>query len=96
MKKFMLMTIGFEPPTPEVFAQWKTWFGSIQDKIVENATQLGMGKEITKEGTRDLPKDLHAITGYLVVQAETLEEAQHIARGCPIVTSIRVYEIRSM
>jgi hypothetical protein len=37
-----------------------------------------------------------AITGYIVIQAENLQEAEKIAQKCPSITSIRVYEIRSM
>ena len=37
-----------------------------------------------------------AITGYTMVNAEDMDEAEGIARGCPMITSIRVYEAMSM
>jgi len=94
MKKFLLLTIGFVPPTAEIMAAWNNWFASIGDAIVEHHG-LAPGIEITADGSRNLPLDLEAITGSMVIQAENLEEAENIARKCPSITSIRVYEIRS-
>lgn len=38
--------------------------------------------------------DLEAITGYLVIHAESMDEAMEIAKGCPMITGMRVYEVR--
>jgi len=95
MKNYLLLTIGFVPPTDEIMNAWNNWFASIADNIVEQVG-LASGKEITADGSRDLPMDLEAITGYIVIQAENLQEAEKIAQKCPSITSIRVYEIRSM
>jgi hypothetical protein len=94
MKKFLLLTIGFVPPTAEIMADWNKWFASIGDAIVEHHG-LASGIEITAGGSRDLPLDLEAITGAMVIQAENLGQAEKIAQECPSITSIRVYEIRS-
>jgi hypothetical protein len=94
MKKFVLMTIGFVPPTPEIMQSWMTWFASIAD-ITEDQVGLMNGREITKEGMKDLQMDLSAITGYIVIRAENLETALEVAKGCPMVVSTRVYEVWS-
>ena len=36
-----------------------------------------------------------SITGYSVVRAESLDDAEKIAQGCRIIASTRVYEIMS-
>jgi hypothetical protein len=95
MKNYLLLTIGFVPPTDEIMNAWNNWFASIADNIVEQVG-LASGKEITADGSHELPMDLEAITGYIVIQAENLQEAEKIAQKCPSITSIRVYEIRSM
>ncbi len=41
-----------------------------------------------------LAKD--SITGYTVIQAENLDEAEKIAQGNPFIASIRVYELMTM
>ncbi len=94
MKKFVLITIGFTQPTPEIMESWMQWFKSIEDKI---ADQIGLshGKEVTRNGVTELPMDNDAITGYLVINAENIDEAIKIAQKCPMITSTKVYEVMS-
>ncbi len=95
MKKFMLMHFGFEKPTPEIMKRWGAWFESIADRQIE---QEGFGEamEVSSAGTKELPWGMESITGYNIIEAESLEEAESIAKECPYIASIRVYEIRSM
>lgn len=92
MKKFMLLMYGFEKPTPEIMEAWGKWFESIADKQVDRGG-LTSGREISNSGTRELPMDMEAITGYVVINAESLDHAMKIAEENPYITSIRVYEI---
>ena len=39
---------------------------------------------------------MESITGYSIINAESLDEAEKIARGNPFIASIRVYEIMTM
>ena len=94
MKKFVLLSIGFETPTPEIMEAWGKWFGSIADKTVDSGS-FTSGIEITRDGTKELPLGLESITGYLVINAEDMDEAEKIAKTCPIITGTRVYVIRS-
>ena len=73
---------------------WMKWFKSIEDKIVD---QVGLryGKEVTEEGVSDLQMDKDAITGFLVINAESMDEALEIARSGPMITSTKVYEMVS-
>lgn len=96
MKKFALFHIGFEMPTREIMDAWNTWFQSIADRQVEPGNGLGPGREITRSGTRELSFDKDAITGYNVITAEDIDEAEEVAKSCPFITAVRVYEIRSM
>lgn len=93
MKKFVLMHVGFENPTPEVMDSWNAWFESIANHTVENVG-LGAGREISKSGTKDLTWDLESITGYSVIEAESLEAAEKLAQSNPFISSIRIYEVR--
>ncbi len=96
MKKFVLIHYGFETPTPAIMDAWNDWFASLGERLLENIGPFAPGKEITHTGTQDLPFDLEAITGFSIIRAESVDEAAQIAQDCPIITSIRVYEIRSM
>ena len=92
MKNYLLLHYGFEKPTPEIMGAWGKWFESIADKVVDRGHLPG-GREISHAGTKDLPMAKDSITGYTVVRAANLDDAETIAKGCPIIASTRVYEI---
>jgi len=95
MKKFMILHFGFEKPTPEIMEAWGRWFESIADKQVDQGGFSG-GREISRDGTKDLPWGMESITGYNIIEAEDLDAAEKVAQGNPYIASVRVYEIRSM
>ncbi len=96
MKKFMLLHFGFEKPTPEIMAAWGQWFESVADKMVDQGGHFSGGREISHAGTKDLPLGMDSITGYTVINADSLDDAEKIAQGNPFIASIRVYELMTM
>ena len=72
---------------------WGKWFESIADKIVDQGGLWGGGREISDAGTKDLPMGMESITGYIIINADSLDAAERIAQGNPYIASIRVYEI---
>ena len=94
MKKFVFLTYGFEKPTPEIMAAWGKWLESIKDNIVDMG-HLSGGREISKAGTKDLPLGLESITGFMIMRADSLDEAEKMAQSNPYISSIRVYELMS-
>jgi hypothetical protein len=92
MKRYMLLHVGFERPTPEIMANWRKWFESVAPKTVENAG-LRSAREISRSGAKDLPMGPESLTGYTILNADSLEEAEAIARENPFISSIRIYEI---
>ena len=96
MKKFMYLHFGFEKPTPEIMGAWGKWFESIADKVVDQGGHFSGGREISKAGTKDLPMGMESITGYTIVNAKSLDEAEKMAQSNPYIASIRVYEMMTM
>ena len=95
MKKFMFLHFGFEQPTPEIMEAWMAWFKSISDHQVDQGGFMG-GREISEDGAKDLPWNMESITGYNIIEAESLEAAEKLAEGNPFIASIRIYELRAM
>lgn len=93
MKRYMLLHFGFEKPTEEIMAAWRRWMESVAGRTVEHGGFHGGAREISNAGTRDLPMDADSITGYSIINAESLEDAERIARDNPFIAGIRVYEI---
>ena len=89
MKKFVLLHYGFEKPTA-----WGKWFETTKPYTVD-AGGFGNGREISKNGTKDLPLGPESITGFTIVNAASLDDAEKLAQGNPYISSIRVYEVRS-
>jgi hypothetical protein len=96
MKKFVLLCYGFETPTDAIMQAWQNWFASIGDRMVDSGNPFRAGREITHTGTTELPVDRQAITAYMIINADNMDEAEKIAKACPIITSIRVYEAVTM
>jgi hypothetical protein len=96
MKKFVFLTYGFETPTREIQEAWGKWFAAIGDKMVDGGSPLGAAREISHAGIKELPLGKESLTGYCIINAESLDDAEKIAQSCPIITSIRVYEAGAM
>jgi hypothetical protein len=91
VKKFVLLHYGFEKPTPEIMAAWGKWFEATKPHTVDMGG-FGNGREISKGGTRDLPLGPDSVTGFTIVNAANLDDAEKMAQGNPFISSIRVYE----
>ena len=91
----MFLSVGFERPTPEDMAAWGAWFQSISERIVDQGGFWSGGHEFTNTGANELPFGADSITGYVIFTANNREEAEALAKNCPIVASNRVYEIMS-
>lgn len=89
----MILHYGFEKPTAEEMGEWNNWFESIAGRQVDRGHFPG-GKEMSRTGTKDLPFGKDSITGFTMIEADNLDEAEKIAAQCPIVASTRVYEVR--
>ncbi|MGF1507941.1 MAG: hypothetical protein ACFB9M_00410 [Myxococcota bacterium] len=92
MKKFMMLMVGFETPTSAIMTAWRRWFESIAERQLDRGALMN-GREISRAGVQELPMDRSAVTGYVVIHAENLDEAMRIAEQNPYIESIRVYEI---
>jgi len=92
MKKFMFLHFGFEKPTPEIMAAWGEWFESVADRTEEHGG-FRQAREISDAGVRDLPLGMDSITGFSIINADSIDEAEEIAKSCPHIASTRVYEM---
>jgi hypothetical protein len=97
VKKFVVLTYGFVPPTQEVQQAWGEWFKLAGPNLVDPGNPFGRGVEVTRDGRREL--DLQSpspLVGYCILNAESLEEAEALVGRMPIIESVRVYEANSM
>jgi hypothetical protein len=95
VKKFVFLHYGFEKPTPEIMVAWGKWFASMKDHIIDMGGHFSGGREISKAGTKNLPLGLESITGFTIVSADSLDDAEKMAQSNPYISSIRIYEVMS-
>lgn len=94
MKKFVMLHYGFEKPTPEMMAAWGKWFETVKPHAIDMGG-FGSGREISRNGTRELQLGPESLTGFTIVNAASLDDAEKMAEANPFISSIRVYEVRS-
>ena len=86
--------------------EWKTWMGGLAEKgqLIDGLPLQKEGKQVTGHGNviTDGPfaEGTEVVGGYLMVNAESLDEAVEISKGCPILQAadghIEVREIANM
>ncbi|MEZ2443851.1 YciI family protein [Chitinophaga sp. RCC_12] len=110
MKEFLLLFRQSEYAYREYSAEdfqslmkkWQDWTGGIaaQGKLVSNGRRLSTEGKVLKAGgvITDGPfvEIRERLGGFLVVQADTLEEATTLAHGCPVLDSQGCVEVREI
>jgi hypothetical protein len=67
----------------------RSWKEKFKDNIVDMGGRLGTGKGVTTDGETDGPfiEVKEVVGGFMILRAETLDEAVKVARNCPGVVS---------
>ena len=104
MAKFVLLYSGggmaaTEAEQAESMRAWNAWFGSLGSAVVDAGAPLAAARSIAPDGTiTDGPAGTPA-SGYSIIEADSLNAAAALARGCPILGDggqLSVYETVSM
>lgn len=109
MKKFVFVYHGAvraEDIAPEdmkkTMDKWMAWFGSFKDKMVDGGNPFGPeAKSITMKGVETIPADKWPAKGYSIINANDMDEAIKIAKGCPALEDdeegqVQIYEAMPM
>lgn len=77
---------------------WGEWFGKLGDKLVDAGNPFAEGGQAVHQGGVMAVQD-KPVTGYSIINADSLQEATDLAKGCPLVASdgaVCVYEALPM
>jgi len=98
MKKFVLLYTGTrdQAPTDESLAAWGEWFASLGDQVVDAGNPFGQGREVSASNTTELSPSADGVTGYTLINAQDIDEAEKVALSHPTVPNILVYEALPM
>ena len=111
MKDFLLVfrrdnTSSNNQPSPEQMQSmlkiWQDWIGGIaaQNKLTDSGNRLSSEGKVVKPNNiiTDGPyvEVKEAIGGYILVKADSIDEAAEIAKGCPILDMGGNVEVRTV
>lgn len=88
MAKFIFAYHGGKAPESpeegaEVMAKWNAWLGGLGDAVVDGGNPAGPSKTVSASGVSD-DGGANPISGYSLVQADSIDQAIEMAKGCPI------------
>ncbi len=96
MKKYLVLYHDVWEPIPEVQDAWQAWFARVGDRFVDSGTPFADAFEVTRGGTRALTRSDGPATGYSIISAVSLEDAEALFADCPYGSSVRLYESTAM
>jgi len=113
MKEYMFIIRGGEEidatKSPEEMQQhmqlWQKWMGGMagEGKFVGGQPLMNEGKSLINSGAKVIDRPLaegkELVGGYIIVKADSLQEATEMAKGCPGFEhecTVEVREIRPM
>ena len=93
---------GDQPSSPEQgklhFAKYKEWLSSLGDSVVSPANPFKDTRTVNSDGTVTAGS-VTSMSGYTVVEAESMEAALEMAKVCPFLDiggSLEVSELMQM
>ena len=103
MPQYVIVYLGGNPPaTPEEgkqhFAKYKKWLASLGDAAVSPANPFKNTSTIQPDGTVSQGSST-AMSGYTIIEAESMESALDAAKACPFLEvggSLEVSELAQM
>jgi hypothetical protein len=78
----------------QVMAAWGQWIGDLGPALVDLGNPFGASATVTNGGTVN-DGAASALTGYSILDADSLSAATELAKGCPVLAnggSVEVYE----
>lgn len=104
MAQYLLAYHGGGMPETEadqqaVMKAWEGWMGGLGSALVNPGNQVGGGSTVSSDGSVSSGQGANPITGYSIVEADSLDAAATHAKGCPILTdggNVEIAEIYPM
>ena len=103
MAKYIISYLGGDQPSsPEEgqrhFAKYKEWLASLGDSVVSPANPFANTNTVNPDGTVTSGSST-SMSGYSIVEADSMEAALEIAKACPFLEiggSLEVSELMQM
>jgi hypothetical protein len=89
MAKYLLVYHGGSMPEGEaaqsaVMAAWGTWFQNLGPALADGGNPTSQAKTIAGDGSVSDGGGANPATGYSLIEADSLDAAVTLAKGCPV------------
>jgi hypothetical protein len=88
MAKYVLVTKGGSMPETEeaagkMMAEWGEWMQGLGNALTDQGNPLGASTTINRDGSTEDGGGADPVTGYMILEADSLDAAVALAKGCP-------------
>ena len=92
MAKYLFVYHGATAPTNEVEIKktmdaWGAWFGSMGKAVIDGGNPVGKSSTVHSNGSVTNDGGAYPVSGYTLIEAPSLSDAQAMAKGCPILAA---------
>jgi len=89
MAKFLLVYHGGGRPEgkeaqAKAMAAWGQWFGSMGKAVINGGNPVGKSWTVKSNGSVAKDGGANPVSGYSLIEADSLDAAVAAARGCPV------------
>lgn len=103
MPNYLLAYHGGGTPEGEeaqaaVMEAWNDWMDAVGENLLDGGNPVGQSRIVNADGSI-ADADGNPVTGYSIIEADDLDAALEIARGCPVLAdggSVEVAELIDM
>lgn len=97
MAKYLLVYHGGGMPEgqearDQVMAAWGTWFENLGPALADGGNPISQTRTVGADSLSD-GGGANAATGYSLIQAESMEAAVNLAKGCPVLQGGATIEV---
>lgn len=88
MPKYLFTYHGGSAPQSQeegakVMEAWNNWFNGLGSAVVDMGNPTGASGTVGSDGSTSAGGGANPVTGYSLINADNLDAALEIARGCP-------------
>ena len=92
MAKFVLAYHGGGMPETEAeqakeMAAWGVWFSGLGEAVLDGGNPVAMTRTVASDRSVSDGGGANPLSGYSLLQADSLDAAVEMAKGCPILAS---------
>jgi len=98
MPRFIFAYHGGKMPETEeegmqVMAEWTAWLDAMGAAALDPGNPVGPSSTIHPDGSVSCDGGANPLSGYSLIEADSIEAATEIARGCPILKAGGTVEV---